>query len=190
MAEIQTNDEFKNAVNQLIEEEVLTHTGNGFFVDANNRIVTDDATKNDITPSQSDLESALDRFNTYESVRINAELARQTLADGATFSKQSLPLIKAFNDDPEADVKAFLASGGSSATLDRDDPLNQTYTHWRPIFESLSDDVKVRIMWHGYMHSATFEFYPEPETPSAEYKAWFNNACSQVIGYMTDRAQM
>ncbi len=62
--------------------------------------------------------------------------------------------------------------------------------HWRPIFESLPEKMKVRIMWHGYMHSSEHEFYPEPETPDAAYKAWFNNACAQVMGYITDRAQL
>lgn len=124
------------------------------------------------------------------SVEQLSEQARQELATGGATSKRSWTVIKAFNDGPEGDVKTFLQNGGTSVTLDRSDPLNLAYTHWRPIFEGLPDAMKVRIMWYGYMNSTTYEFYPEPETPSSEYKAWFNNACAQVMGYMTDRAQM
>lgn len=116
--------------------------------------------------------------------------AQKKLFEDAETSKRSWGLIKAFNDGPEEDVKIFLQAGGTADKLIRSEPLNKAYAHWRSIFDILPDDQQVHIMWQGYMLSHTFEFYPEPETPSMEYKAWFNNACAQVIGYITDRALM
>lgn len=119
-----------------------------------------------------------------------AEIARQALHDEAVIAKASWPVIQSFINGLEMDIQSYLAGGGTPSTLNRLDPLNQTYGHWRLIFDALSEDMKVRVMWYGYMTSTIHEFYPEPETPTAAYKAWFNHSCSQVIGYMTDRAQM
>lgn len=146
------------------------------------------------TATQAELELADSIASVHDPMSLTdaqlSEQAQQALADGATTSKKSWVLVKSFNDPPETDVKTFLQGGGTPATLDRDVPLNQTYTAWRAIFDTLSDTIKVKIMWHGYMLSEVHEFIPEPSTPTQAYKVWFNNACAQVMGYITDRAQM
>ena len=123
-----------------------------------------------------------------------AEIARKQIADASKTSRESIPLIKAFNDAAQAlmiNALVDLLQGKITLkTFDRIAFNESVYRVWRQIFEMLDPDIKIRFITYHAIHFVDFPIYPEPEVPSPEYMASFNRAISGTLGYMADLAQM
>lgn len=60
--------------------------------------------------------------------------------------------------------------------------LDVDYYQWRKKFDALPSNVQTQIMCCGYETSDTFEYFPEPLRPTSDYKRWFIQSCSEVLG--------